>query len=157
MNYPYSGYSELAPVFPYYADSPALSDPDVSGPQLMHDESTPHLLRPYPALRSYSTEQSHIPCPFPNEQYMFEDFNGMPSVMWDSSAEPETYFNGTLVHTFPPSDYGFPPETYTPGHHVSYTPDHSYTRMFRGRKSKSASEVGHHLHCYLYPPLTFVM
>ena len=141
MSFPYSSYTELAPGFAYYEESPAAGEANLSGPQLIHDTSPPHLLRAFPPLRSYPTDQSPLPCPLPNEHYVFEELSGLPSVMWDSPAEQDTFFNGTLVHSFTPSDFGYNPENYSPGHHVPYTTDHSYTRMFRGRKSKSAAEV----------------
>lgn len=138
MSFPFTNYTELAPGgFAYYEENPAMGEIDLSGPQLIHDNSPPHLLRPFPPLRSYAAEQSPIPCPLPNERCMFDEFNA-PSVIWDSPSEQETFFNGAYI----PNDFGYTPETYSPGHHVSYPTEHSYTRMFRGRKSKSAAEVG---------------
>jgi hypothetical protein len=142
MSFQHNSYTELAPGFVYYEDSPAMGEADLSGPQLTHDNSPPHLLRPFPPLRSYAADQRPLPCPLPNEHCMFDEFTGLPSAVWDAPSEQENFFNGALIHSFTPPDFGFAPETFSPGHHVSYpTTDHSYARMFRGRKSKSASEV----------------
>ncbi|KAF8508119.1 hypothetical protein JB92DRAFT_2955038 [Gautieria morchelliformis] len=119
-----------------------MGEADLSGPQLTHDNSLPHLLRPFPPIRSYAADQSPIPCPLPNEHCVFDEFNGLSPAMWDAPSEQEHFFNGSLVHSFPPPDFGFAPETFSPGLNIPYPAnDNSYARMFRGRKSKSASEV----------------
>jgi hypothetical protein len=150
MSFPYSGYTELAQGYTYYDDSPAMTEVELSTPQLIPDNPSPHHLKPFPPLRTYTTDQGLTPYSLPAEHYMYEDLNGMPSVMWVSPSDQGTIYNGALVHSYPPSDFAYAPETFSPGHHVTYTAENTYTRMFRGRKSKSASEVEIvQLHCYI--------
>lgn len=142
MNFPYTGYStELAQGYTYCEDSPAITDDELSYSQLMHDNSSPHLLKPYSSLRTYSTDQSLLPYSLPAEQCVYEDLNGVPTVMWVTPSEQANIYNGPILHSFNPSDFVYTPDAFSPGH-VTYTPENTYTRMFRGRKSKSASEVG---------------
>ncbi|KAF8581377.1 hypothetical protein K439DRAFT_225551 [Ramaria rubella] len=143
MSFPYSSYTELASPFgAYYDDVPTLADAELEGTQLIHDNAASHMLRSYPPMRSYSADQSlYSSCPPANQHCMFDELSTMSPVIWDSPSEQDAYLNGSLIHGFAPSDLAFSPEAFSTGHHVSYNPDNSYTRMFRGRKSKSASEV----------------
>lgn len=142
MSFAFNAYpADLAAQNPYYEDIPQLTEfkLEIGPEQLLHDEPSPNLMRSFQQPRLYSAEPTFVP-PYslPNQPCVADEY---PGVMWGYVSEQELYPPQDL-HAFSPLDLGFTPETFSVGGQPAhYSNDHTYTRMFRGRKSKSAAEV----------------
>ncbi|KAF8523148.1 hypothetical protein BU17DRAFT_86307 [Hysterangium stoloniferum] len=147
MSFPYNNYPDTMRVHqfgPFYEDGSQVTELDISTANMMHDEPFPNLIRTFHhSPPPFTPESGYIAYPIQNQHSVYDDLALTP-VLWD--------VDGPHVHAFPPSDLGYAPEAFSAlhhrnhahvqrHHHPSYSPEQTYTRMFRGRKSKSAAEV----------------
>ncbi|GJJ08758.1 hypothetical protein Clacol_002977 [Clathrus columnatus] len=129
---------------------------DMSTVQLVPDEPSPNLMQALQPPRPFASEQSFLPnFPSQNTLQLFEDCRPGSPNLWDCHFEQESFITLPTIHPFPSPaslDMGYSPETFSSSsplhlpihslsHHSSFSSEHTYTRMFRGRKSKSAAEV----------------
>jgi len=150
MNFPYSNYSELAPSppFPFYGVVPTPSEPDFPEHPFADDHSAPPPLLYPPPLRFGDMSGFPASCPLPSQACMADDMDTLAPVIWESQQEHDAFLNASLLPNYPQDDLAFSPTAFSPGHHISYSSTSSYTRMFRGRKSKAASEAMDELRPY---------
>jgi len=154
MTFPFNNYADTMGVQQFesfYEDGSQVTELDMSTVHIMHDEPSPNLMRSFQPPPPFTPESGFITYPIQNQHSVYDDLALSP-VLWECPAEQESYLDGSLVHAFPPSDLGYAPEAFNAihhrnhphvqrHHHPSYAAEHTYTRMFRGRKSKSAAEV----------------
>lgn len=129
---------------------------DMSAVQPFQDEPSPNLMQALQPPRPFTADLPFLPnFSSSNSLQLFEDYSPTSPIHWDC---PNTDHNDSFadIHSihgpFASSDSGYSPETFLSSsplhhpnhllrHHASFPSEHTYTRMFRGRKSKSAAEV----------------
>ncbi|KIJ45127.1 hypothetical protein M422DRAFT_29980 [Sphaerobolus stellatus SS14] len=152
MTLPYEPYSfaatDVAPhvVYEqlYIEDSPPVQQIMIP-PMLMHDEPSPNSQSSFQEL-SFSNDIAYMNSyPHSNHGYRADDYlNSLSAVEWNYVSDADVYVTTPEMSTYGPRDMGYAPETlYIASHHphMQYPAEPTYTRMFRGRKSKSAAEV----------------
>lgn len=164
MAFPYSFPEQAAPQSfnAYYEETkPVIHlELDMAAVQHVQDEPSPNLMQAFQPPRPFTAEQSFLPSfPSSNSLQLFDDYGSASPILWDCHPDQDS-FNGNMhssVHSFASSDLAYSPidhcnflssssplhqSNHSLRHHASFpSSENTYTRMFRGRKSKSAAEV----------------